>query len=80
METVNSNVGSRNIDKIIHKYAKTGTATRRMDGVIFKLNKKAIEVKYISGLNCTKKILNCPVHKKIYQNNGDSGDLADTSI
>ena len=81
LETGNTSFSNKNIEKIIHKYAKTGTATRRMDGIVFKINdEKNLEMKYLSGLNCSKKTLSCPIHKKAFQNKGDSGEINDTSI
>lgn len=68
------NCSKRNVEKIIDKWANTGSATKRVDGVYFSLiTNSKVELGIISGLNCTSRKTRSPLHSQMNSSKGDEG-------
>jgi len=59
-----------NFGSVISDYLESGTATKKFDGVSFKVNSKEIKVCFEGGLNATNKI-KPPMHLQVENKKGD---------
>lgn len=64
--------------RIMRRYIKSGTASRRVDGIFIRfeknLNKSSPTFEFLSGLNCSRKNIHGPSHFKVIINDGDYDD------
>ncbi len=68
----------RNVERIIDKWANTGSATKRVDGVYFSYKANAkVELGIVSGLNCVSRKTRSPLHIQMKTNKGDDGATID---
>lgn len=70
----------KNAEQILEKCINTGSASRKLDGIMFSFkNKEDLELGIISGLNCSSKTTKSPLHNQMIESSGDDAAIMDES-